>query len=237
MKKRIIGKFVSLLLAVMMGISMSVPAFAVGDGQIHKYSCNGLNVVVEYIIGESIVTEKSTIYENGYNPIIVEKTVSPDGTIKVYQNGIQTKTLSGGSYENYLAIAKGQYLANHLPQLASTYATYPCGYNQNHMYVTSTQETVDVGLNNTVGAITAAILSSLLHPVAGVALGTITAIAQYATSSGADYIDISETKYFVHGAYANDMNCYHALYTYYNKTSTGGKNVIKNEWVYTQELV
>ena len=76
-----------------------------------------------------------------------------------------------------------------------------------------------------------------MHPVAGAALGTITALVQLAMDKGADYIDVSETKYFVHGAYANDMNCYHAHYTYYNLTSTGSKSVIGDKSVYTQELV
>lgn len=56
-------------------------------------------------------------------------------------------------------------------------------------------------------------------------------------ASGADYIDFAETKYSVHGAYASDMNCYHALYTYYKLENNGNKDVIKNEWVYMQELV
>lgn len=116
-------------------------------------------------------------------------------------------------------------------------ANYPCGYSQEHMYVSSNNYTVDIGLNNTVASIVSSIVGASLHPIAGAVLGVITAIAQRAKDRGADYIDVSETKYFVHGAYVNDMNCYHSLYTYYNKTASGGKNVIDNEWVYTQQLV
>lgn len=230
-------RFLSLLLALAMSLALTVPAFAAGEDQTRAYSYNGLDFVVEYTIGESVLTEKLTIYEEGHEPIVVEKTVFPDGTIEVSLNGIQTEVFFDGSYEEYAAAAQGQYLINNALQLNSTYATYPCGYSQNHMYVSSKQETIDIGLNNTVSSIVASIAGAFLHPAAGAALGVITAIAQRARDCGADYIDISETKYFVHGAYVNDMNCYHALYTYYNKTSTGGKSIIKNEWVYTQELV
>ncbi len=231
-KKRLLALFVSLSMV----FSSSVSALAAGQ-QRYEYSYENLNIAVEYIAGETTVTEKITIHEEGFETIIVEKIVSEDGTIMVYQDGIQTGVLHDGNYDQYVAMTQDQIVFESSHRYNSGYATNGCGYSQNHSYVSSNKQTVDIGLNNTVGSIAATILGALMCPVAGAALGIITAIIQRAVDNGADYIDISETKYFVHGAYANDMNCYHALYTYYNKTASGGKNVIGNEWVYSQELI
>lgn len=231
-KKRLLALFVSLSMV----FSSSVSVLAAGQQQ-YEYSYENLNIAVEYIAGETTVTEKITIHEEGSETIIVEKIVSEDGTIMVLQDGIQTGVLHDGNYEQYVAMTQDQIVFESNHSYSSGYAANGCGYSQSHSYVSSNKQTVDIGLNNTVASIAATILGSLMHPVAGAALGTITAIIQRAVDNGADYIDISETKYFVHGAYANDMNCYHALYTYYNKTASGGKNVIGNEWVYTQELI
>lgn len=233
-------KILSFLLALGMLFSFSMTAFADASGNMYNFNCENLNYIVEYIMDDSTVTEKITIYEKGNTPILLEKIVTSDGTITVYQNGIQTVTLTGGNYAQYVSVSQG-----HEPQLltgshndsTSTYATYPCGYNQAHSYVSRNQYTVTILTNATAASITAALVGLLMSPVASATLSIITALSQQAIDKGADYIDVSETKYFVHGAYANDMNCYHALYTYYNLTNTGSKSVIGNKWVYTQELV
>lgn len=227
-------KLLALFLSLSVLFNFSIITSAVGQ----KQSCNygNLNFSVEYTTSAATVTEKITISETGHSPILLEKVISEDGTVEVYQNGVKVNTLQGASYELYIAAAQNKVLFNNSKEI-TTYANYPCGYDEEHMYVTSSEYTVNIAANNTVSSIVSSIIGGCLHPVVGATLGIITAIAQYAVDSGADYIDISETKYFVHGAYVNDMNCYHSLYTYYNKTASGGTSVIRNEWVYTQELI
>lgn len=220
--------------------TLSTTAFAESSEQPYNFTYADFNFAVEYVMNGSSVTEKITIHEERSTPIILEKIVTSDGNITVYQNGIQTASLSGGDYRQYVSVAQGQkypYLADTSKSSTSTYSTYPCGYNIPHAYISRNQHTVSISANNAAASIVASLVGALLHPVAGAALGTIIALVQLAMDKGADYIDVSETKYFVHGAYANDMNCYHAHYTYYNLTSTGSKSVIGDKSVYTQELV
>ena len=87
-------------------------AFADASGNMYNFNCENLNYIVEYIMDDSTVTEKITIYEKGNTPILLEKIVTSDGTITVYQNGIQTVTLTGGNYAQYVSVSQG-----HEPQL------------------------------------------------------------------------------------------------------------------------
>lgn len=90
-------KILSFLLALGMLFSFSMTAFADASGNMYNFNCENLNYTVEYIMDDSTVTEKITIYEKGNTPILLEKIVTSDGTITVYQNGIQTVTLTGGN--------------------------------------------------------------------------------------------------------------------------------------------
>ncbi len=77
-------KILSFLLALGMLFSFSMTAFADASGNMYNFNCENLNYTVEYIMDDSTVTEKITIYEKGNTPILLEKIVTSDGTITVY---------------------------------------------------------------------------------------------------------------------------------------------------------
>ena len=62
-------------------------------------------------------------------------------------------------------------------------------------------------------------------------------IANTAKQVDAEYVDITDTKYFIYNNAAQiSMNCYH-LYIVYYDTVGGNKSVVKTEWKFHQEIL
>ena len=210
------------------------------SGTSYEFDDGELHMVAEYTQASTFIYEKLTISEQTYDKTItsvIEKKVFPDGMIIVYINGKLTHTRYSGDYKSFAAAARGQQVAVPCAQPFSTAITHGCGYSQSHTYLSSHSETVDVGLDNLTTSAVVTVISGILDGAAGVVFGLIASIAKYATSVKADYIDLTETKYFVHGAYANDMHCFHTYVEYYNITSKGEKDILGTDWEYYQALI
>lgn len=236
--KRLISGVLSIVLTLQLTMLSASAAFH--SSTLYEFDDGDLHMVVEYAQEQTFIYEKLTISEHtaeGDVAYVVEKKVFPNSMIVVYTNGRLTQTRFSGDYDSFVAAAQGQKAFIPCTQPFSAAVTHGCGYSQSHTYLSSHSETVDIAVDDLKTSAVITLVAGLLDGAAGAALGLIASIARYAASVKADYIDLTETKYFVHGAYANDMHCFHTYVEYYNITSKGEKDILGTDWKYYQALI
>lgn len=230
--KRIVKQLLSICLVLGLLLSYSNSALAVSIADDGEYHFGSLSFCVEYSESNGSITEKITISENGIEPIIVEKVVFTDGSMDVYQDGVKLHTLNGADYESFMLAREGFTSEEQI----SGYANYACGNNAEHNYVAYNEYSVDTAQYTLVSSLAAAIIGYSLSAGTSLLLAGATAAAQFVFDNGIDYIEVEETKYFVHGLYANDLNCYHVHFSYYDSTKNG-LEFHSSEWKYMSELI
>ena len=202
------------------------------DLQVYKYSFDNLSVTVSYSASKDVVVETTT-FSDTQNHASITKKVSMDGTIDVYLDNTYTVSYAGGDYGAYLNAAMGR-----LEVISNSARAYDCGYSATHMYVDVRTSTVEVAREDMTVSILATLLSGLLSPAVGVGVGVAVSIAQYALNCGADYVEFTEYKYYVHDAdLMRDMNCFHTLVAYYSYMSSGAVDIYTQDWIYYQYLL
>ena len=227
-------KLLSLILVCVLIIGIApVQAFATDTPSTYEFHQDGIHVSVAYSLNGSAVTEKMTITENNTAESVVERVITPDGTLKVYANGSLQETSHSDFYKSFLDLAHGTTSQISYPKTRSG-----CGISAHHEYVRRSSETIDVQLHNAVvSEVLAAVVRALNIPAANTA-GTILRFVQAACSARTDYIDITKQQYYVHDGMPNqDLECYHVFYQSYNVTSSGGRDIYETEWQYYQYYI
>ncbi len=229
-------KFLALIMACVLIVGITpVQALAANTPSIYEFNQNGFQISVAYSVDDSIVTEKITIVERDLSTSMIERVINPDGVMSVYVDGSLQNTLQSDFYESFIKFAQGNVQRNSNPNSRA----YGCGISASHSYVRSSTETIDVKARNYVVSAVLRVLASLLpFPLAGFIFGGVTDFIQYVCDSGVDYIDVTQTQYYVHDAWpGQDLECYHVYLESYNRTSSGGRDVFSSVWDYYQYLI
>lgn len=227
-------KLLSFILVCVLIIGIApVQAFATDTPSTYEFHQDGIHISVAYSLNGSAVTEKMTITENNTAESVIERVITPDGTLKVYANGSLQETSHSDFYKSFLNLAQ-----NKAAQISSPKTRAGCGISAHHEYVRSSSETIDVQLHNAVvSEVLTAVVRALNIPAANTA-GSILRFVQAACSAKTDYIDITKYQYYVHDGMPNqDLECYHVLYQSYNITSSGGRDIYETEWQYYQYYI
>lgn len=229
-------KFLSLIMACVLLIGITpIQAFAANTPSVYEFNQDNFHISIAYSVTDSIVTEKMTIVENDVSTSIIERVINPDGILNVYVDGSMQKTLQSDFYETFLKLAQGN-----APQISHPQSrAYGCGISASHSHVRSSSETIDVAARNfVVSVVVGAIGSCIPFPLVGFALGAVTSFVQYVCDSGIDYIDVTQTQFYVHNGMPNqDLECYHVYLESYNRTSSGGRDVFTSDWEYYQYFI
>lgn len=229
-------KIISLIMACVLIVGITpIRAFAANTPSVYEFNQDGFHISVAYSVNNSIVTEKITIVESDLLTSTIERVINPDGVMNIYVDGSLQKTLQSDFYESFIKFAQGnaQQISN------PNSRAYGCGISASHSYVRSSTETIDVAARNfTVSLVVGAIGLVIPFPLAGFALSAITAFVQHVCDSGIDYIDVTQTQYYVHdGLPSQDLECYHVYLESYNITSSGGRDVFYSDWEYYQYFI
>ena len=228
-------KLLSLILACMLIIGIApVQALAASTPSTYEFNQDGLHISVAYLLDGSAVTEKTTIAEDNATTSVVERVITPDGTLKVYMNGSLQKTSHSDFYGSFLNFAQGNTSQISHPKTMA----YGCGISASHSYVRQNSYTIDMKLQDyAVSGIVAVIVGYLDIPAAVIA-GEVTMFVRAACTTRTEYIDVTESQYYVHdGAPNQDLECYHVYFVSYNRTSSGGRDVFDTQWEYYQYYI
>lgn len=228
-------KFMSIIMICILIVgTIPIQAFAMNTPSGYEFVQNGVHISVVYSVDNSNVTEKITIVETDGMTSIVERVINPAGVLNIYIDGSLQKTLNSDFYDSFIKFANGEVQqVSHQESRA-----YGCGISATHSYARSSTETIDVAAKNFTVSVVVGLISTTLSTPVGFALGTITAFVQYVCDEGIDYIDVTQTQYYVHnGAPNQDLECYHVYLESYNRTSSGGRDVFTSEWEYYQYYI
>lgn len=235
--KKIYNGLLAILLIFSNVFTVSASANATNGLQVDYYQVGELGIASSYEINEEAIIEESRIYKDGQEITMILKKISLDGTIRVFQNDILVKT-GVGDYETFLSAAEGKsaiIIDNVECEPAST-IYYPCGRTEYHEQVSKTTESINVGIQTSVENAVIMLFAQLLLPSSGVA-ALVGPVVNTALETDAEYIDVTETKYFIYNSTAQiSMNCYH-LYLVYYDTIGGSKKVVKTEWKFYQQVL
>lgn len=216
--KKMLSIIMSIALIMQM-VTLNAAAIAYEE-KTSESNVSNIDYALYYEIKNDMVIEKLYIYQEGYEPVLVEKNVSPDGTIRSYLNGDLVRIATGNNYNLYLVAAQGEAPIELLAQAPTTFSA-GCGYTQYyHVFVDTDSFTIDVAdtaLNESI--IVGLLCAYLFSPAVGSVVSLLFPFVQRLRTSDVRYVDVVEDKYFVHGAYINDMNCFHRSLTSYNMSN------------------
>ena len=250
--------FTSMLLAIAMCLSLCVPTFAATVGEENDteyiYNDSGIRAKITYRIENDIIYETTIITESGtviaQSAVVIKEVYANDTVVTRIDGAVKSKHVDG-IYSEYLNIAtkRGAILSpnsvfavhdicnNHLQARGSS-VSYGKDVRGMHSYVSTERSTIDISKHNTSVAVVAALIGSQLSPAAGLAIGLFVTLAQYANSTSASYIDLTEYKYFVPDTGAGTaMSCYHLYTEYYDYAPNGTRQVYESGWSYYQYIV
>lgn len=228
-------KLLSFILVCVLIIGIApVQAFATDTPSTYEFHQDGIHISVAYSLNGSAVTEKMTITENNTAESVVERVITPDGTLKVYANGSLQETSHSDFYKSFLDLAQNKAVQISSPKTRA----YGCGLSATHSYVRENSSTIDVrAQQGSVSALVNAVASILPFPVNSI-LTSLTTFLQGVNNSDANYIDVTQIQYYVHDGMPNqDLECYHVRFISYNRTSSGGRDVFDTHWEYYQYYI
>ena len=138
------------------------------------------------------------------------------------------------SYTEYLAmLASNQPTYHEESTLYTQSTTHICGSSLDHMFVDTTSEVINLTVKDiTVGAIVGLLCIRLGIPTgASWIISTFTSIAQYCIGSKADYLKVTQNKYFVDDPdFSRCWNCYHTYVMLYSYRSDGSIDIYDSYW-------
>ncbi len=227
-------KALSFFLALVTLFQVFVSSAVASDSNIATYNFDNLLINISYTLEQDTVQEKIEICE-GDALTTIKKIVSVDGTMKVF---IDNELYEIHENVDYIAFLNAAEETLFIPQTYSVNSQYPCGFDATHDFVSQNQETIDLTRRDLYESVLVTMILSALEGPSGAIVGSVYTMAKYILNSGAQYLDITELKFYVHDSNPPlDMNCFHVHMRAYNITTNNKKDVVKDYWEYYQYVL
>lgn len=209
------------------------------NNQVYQFEINDESATITYrMTDDETVIEEIQIYEQGVLVTGVERIVTADGNLSLYQDGKFVYTIAA-DFNEFRAMALGNVQVNsevHInggeEGIAPQEVYQVCGSTLPHLYPETTESTINVAQakreNNSFQAFLSAVVADKFGGTVALVYGLAQALFNSANSTNCQYIYVKQTRYFVQDfAQSLSYNCYHNYVQCYNINSiTGQKQIV-----------
>ena len=225
---------------IIMNASINVFANYI-EKQVYSFNYDDIKIYVEYWMEGNDVLEKITTYKDSIQLNEIKKRIEKNGSVKIYKNGLLIRVTSG-DYLEYKSIVEGKeeliFFDRMIETRGLTRSTIyqACGRTEYHEHVSEDTEIINVNIQTSIENAVFSLLSLINVPYVKIS-GIAGKLVNTANKVDAEYIEVTDNKYFIHNYSANtSMNCHHMYFVFYD-TIGGNRSVVATEWNFYQQVL